>query len=85
MSLLRWIKSRILAPRKRTVTTRYVITYEVGGCPIKYFTWDYYEVWRWTKTPSKAVRFHSPEQARLEADSTSMGQRTNYTVRPINT
>lgn len=62
---------------------RYVITYEVGGKPIRYMTWDYQQVWRWTGSPNMATRFTSEQVARRSVQSTSLPDRFRYSIRRI--
>lgn len=62
---------------------RYLITYEVGGRPVRYFTWDAHLIWTWTPTESKASRFTNHDTAKLCADSTSMPDRYRYTIRRV--
>lgn len=69
--------------RIKTHPHRYLVTYEVGGQPIKYLTWDYNQVWRWTRSHGRATRFTSETAARLSAQSTSMPDQYRYTIRRI--
>ena len=62
---------------------RYVITYEVGGNPIRYMTWDYNQVWRWTRSSSMAARFTSEQVAQSCVQSTSLPDRFRYSIRRI--
>jgi len=88
MSVVRRFKRRLLG--RRTLLRRhaphqqFVISYDVGGKPVKYLVWDYLEIWRWTKSLSRATRFPSYEQAEIEARGTSMAYKHKFTIRVYN-
>jgi hypothetical protein len=61
----------------------WVVTYEVGGMPVKYFRWDINEIWKWTKTAHRATQFRTESQARIEVESCSMAWRYQYQIRKV--
>jgi hypothetical protein len=61
----------------------WVVVYEVGGIPMKYFRWDMEQTWKWTKTPSRATQFRTESQAERDVESCSMAWRSQYQIRKV--
>jgi hypothetical protein len=85
LSLVRRQQSRILGRRVLKEPTpllkTYVIVFAIAGSkPIKYFRYDYEEVWVWSKTPSRATKFRSYDSADNAAQNCSVYYKSSYEI-----
>lgn len=90
MSVMPWYRQRILGARTFLMVWKmrhrkdyWIVTYDMMGSPHRYFCWDLSQVWRWSKTPSKATQFRNAETAKAQVESCSMAWQYKYTVRQI--
>lgn len=58
----------------------WIVAQEMMGTPVKFFRWDRDEVWKWTKTKTKASVFPSEEVARREMESCDVAWKYRYTI-----
>ena len=58
----------------------WIVAQEMMGTHVNFFRWDRDEVWKWTRTQSKAAVFPSEEVARREAESCNLSWRYRYTI-----
>lgn len=62
----------------------WIVTQDCAGIPVRYFCYDYEQVWRWSRSLSKASRFTTRDGAIRHIESTTMPYRHHYTVRRLN-
>lgn len=67
---IKWFIKQVKQSRSKTV---WLIESTHG-----YLAWDYEQVWRWTKTLSRAARFPTRDAADRAAKSTMMSMRFRY-------
>lgn len=77
-----WRDNQPTAPLVQA-THGWVVAYEVGGKPVKYFRWDRDEVWKWTKTMNMAAVFPTEDVASRQMKNCDISWKYQYKINKV--